>query len=98
MNPMAQMIQDDGGGGVRILVKAVPGARRDEISGRLGDRLKVRVAAAPEGGAANRAVCRVIAEALGVKPAAVEVIVGHSSPEKVVRVAGVKAAEIAGRW
>ena len=74
-----------------IRIKAVPGARRDQIVGMLGGeggRLKVRVAAPPEGGRANDAVCALIAEALGIKPRQVQVVSGHASPEKVVRVTG----------
>ncbi|MHC4949291.1 MAG: DUF167 domain-containing protein [Planctomycetota bacterium] len=77
------------GADVLVRVKAVPGAARDGLAGVLGDRLKVRVALPPEGGQANRALCRVIAEAMGVGPDAVEVERGHGSPRKVVRVRGV---------
>lgn len=90
----ALRIENDGTGGVLISVKAVPGASRDEIAGVLGDRLKVRVSAPPEGGKANRAVCAAIAKALGVKPKNVEVVTGHSSPEKSVRVVGKDADSI----
>ena len=72
----------------RIAIKAVPGARRDEIAGMLGDRLKVRVSAPPEGGRANEAICALIASALGIKPRQVEIVSGHAVPEKVVRVVG----------
>jgi uncharacterized protein (TIGR00251 family) len=76
-----------------LAVKAVPGAKRDEIAGVLGEgdsaRLKVRVSAPPEGGKANRAICRLVAEALDVKPAAVQVARGHASPEKTLRIRGV---------
>lgn len=84
---------------VRLAIKAVPGARRDEIVGMLGDRLKVRVAAPPEGGKANAAICALIAAALGVKPRQVEVVSGHGSAEKTLRVTGVdqeKARELLG--
>jgi uncharacterized protein (TIGR00251 family) len=73
-------------GSVLICVKAVPGASRDQIAGVLGDRLKVKVAAPPEGGKANKAICAIIAKELGVKPAQVEIVSGASSAEKVVRV------------
>ncbi len=88
------MIERAADGSVRIALKVVPGAKRDEIAGPLGDRLKVRVAAPPEDGKANRAVCAVIAAALGLKPKAVSVVVGLSSPEKIVRVEGVEEAEV----
>lgn len=71
---------------VLIRVKAVPGASRDGIAGTLGDRLKVRVSAPTEGGRANRAVCAVIARALGVKKKQVSIETGRASPQKTVRV------------
>ncbi len=79
---------------VRILVKAVPGAKRDEVAGRLGDRLKVRVSAPPEGGKANRAICDVIAAALGVKPRDVRVVSGLSRAEKTIEVEGVREEQV----
>ena len=85
----------DGGAGVLIAVKAVPGARRDEIVGLLGTRLKVRVSAPPEGGRANDAICALIAAALGVKKSAATIHSGHGNAEKVVRVGGVSCADAA---
>ena len=82
------MIERVADGSVRIAIKVVPGAKREEIVGPLGDRLKERVAAPPEDGKANKAVCRVIAAALGVKAGAVSVVVGRSSPEKTLRIEG----------
>ena len=76
-----------------IRVKAVPGASRDEIAGPLGDRLKVRVAAPPEGGKANKAICRLIAKQLGAPAKSVEVIAGPTNPEKTVRVSADVAPE-----
>lgn len=77
------------GGDVLVRVKAVPGAKRDEIAGVLGDRLKVRVSAPPEGGKANRAICELVARVLGVRGSAVSVERGASSAEKTLRVRGV---------
>lgn len=85
-------------GGVLIAVKAVPGAKRDEVVGRLGDRLKVRVSAPPEGGKANRAICALLAAELGVRARDVEVIQGLSSPEKVIRVRGATPEAVRARW
>lgn len=44
----------------------VPGASKSEISGWLGDALKIRVAAQPEKGNANAAVVAVLASGLGL--------------------------------
>ncbi len=82
------MIAPHGEGGIELRVKAVPGARREAIAGLLGDRLKVRVTAPPEGGRANRALEALIARTLGVKPRDVEVVAGQASAEKTVRVRG----------
>ena len=83
--------------GVRIAIKAVPGAGRDEIVGPLGDRLKVRVSAPPEGGKANRAICTLLAAALGLKRNRVEIVAGRAHAEKTVEIHGVSAGEAAER-
>lgn len=54
----------------------------------LGERLKVRVTAPPEGGKANKAICTLVAGAVGVKPRQVTVVAGHTSPEKTLRIEG----------
>jgi len=76
-------------GGIEIDVKVVPGASRSEVVGALGNRLKVRVAAPPEGGRANRAVVDLLREWLGVTD--VEVVAGLHSPKKTVRASGLSA-------
>ena len=83
--PFARAVE----GGFDLAIKVVPGASRSEIAGTLGDRLKVRVAAPPEGGKANRALVEVLSRWLGVRD--VEIVAGHSSAEKTVRVSGLSA-------
>jgi uncharacterized protein len=97
------MIQDEPRSGtgqpsVRIALKVVPGSRKDAIIGPLGERLKIKVSAPPEDGRANKAVCRLIAAAAGVSTRAVEVVAGHTNPEKVVRLIGKTAAELLPLW
>lgn len=81
-------------GGVSFEVKVVPGASRDQVVGLLGDKLKVKVAAPPENGKANAAVCRLIAQTLGVAASAVRVVRGASQPNKCIEVRGVDAATL----
>lgn len=66
-----------------------PGARYAGIVGRHGDAWKVRVAPPAEGGRANAAVVRLLADTLGVPPASVELVSGHGGREKIVELTGV---------
>jgi uncharacterized protein (TIGR00251 family) len=73
----------------RLKVKVVPGSSRNEIVGWLGDALKVKVMAPPEKGKANEAVIGLLAAALGIATDDISVVSGHSSPAKVVAIAGI---------
>ena len=66
---------------LELRVKAVPGAKQMELVGALGDRLKVRVNAPPEGGKANDASCALIAARASIKERDVSVTAGASSPQ-----------------
>lgn len=84
-------------GGVEFSVRAQPKASRNAVVGEHGHALKVAVTAAPTGGKANRALEKVLAKALGVRPSAVRVASGQASRDKTVRVDGVGVAEARGR-
>jgi hypothetical protein len=83
--------------GTIIALKVVPGASRERVVGPLGDRLKVAVQKPPEKGAANKAVCALLAKALGVRPADVRLLRGEARPEKDLLVLGMGPAEVAKR-
>ncbi len=79
---------------MRFGVRMQPRASRSGIDGIHGDALKVRVQAPPVDGAANAALVTVLAEALGVREGAVQVVAGLASRIKVVEVLGVTRAEV----
>ena len=83
--------------GIRLSLKVVPGASRDRIVGALGEALKVAVSKLPEGGAANKAVVKVLAGALGVPVASVSIVRGHTSPRKEARITGLPITELSSR-
>lgn len=78
---------------IRLKVKAVPGASREEVTGWLGDSLKVRVTAPAERGEANAAIEALLAGALGLPGRSVRIVAGGSSPRKVVEVTGISVEE-----
>lgn len=79
-------------GGTRLRLRVKPGARRTEIVGSHGGALKLTVASAPERGKANRAVVKLLAEALGVPSSSVTIAAGATSQDKVVEIALAPAA------
>ena len=76
-----------------LRVRVTPRAARSGIAGEREGMLLVRVTAAPEGGKANAAVCRLIARALGIAPSRVRVLRGAGSRDKVLRLEGVDESE-----
>ena len=84
-------------GGVVVTVRLTPKGGRDAIDGveTLSDGstvLKVRVRAIPSEGEANAALGRVLAKALAVPPRDVEIVSGHTSRIKRVKISGDAAA------
>ena len=58
-----------------------------------GERITVRVTAAPESGKANDAVVSLLAKRLGVPKRSVQIVRGHKSRDKRIRIEGISAAE-----
>ena len=73
--------------GALVSVRVEARARRDEIVGWQGGTLRVRVTAPPVDGRANEAVIVVLAEAFGVPRAAVGLVSGATSRNKLFRIA-----------
>lgn len=78
--------------GVEIAIRAQPRASRSEVAGPYGDALRVRIAAPPVDGAANDELVELLADTLGVRTSAVELVRGHGGRNKTVRVRGITAA------
>jgi uncharacterized protein (TIGR00251 family) len=76
-------------GRVVFRVKVVPGSSRTTVCGLLDGMLKVKVAAAPEKGKANDCLIGFLAEELGVKKKAIEIVKGNTNPVKLLAVEGV---------
>lgn len=83
--------------GVTFFVKVHPCAKKNAIAGELGDSLKLSLTAPPAEGRANQACVEFFAKLLKVPRSSVTIASGQSRREKVLRVSGITAAEIAKR-
>jgi uncharacterized protein (TIGR00251 family) len=84
-------------GAVSFPVRVHPRAKRNAVVGVSGEALKISVRQPPEDGRANDAVVEVLADWLDVKRRQVEILAGATSRNKVVRVIGLPAENIAQR-
>ncbi len=75
------------GGDLILLLHIQPKARKDEISGPHGDRLKIRITAPPVDGKANKHLIKFLAESFDVPAARITLESGDSGRDKRVRIA-----------
>ncbi|MBE6415338.1 MAG: DUF167 domain-containing protein [Akkermansiaceae bacterium] len=77
---------------MKLALKVTPGARKNEILGweddypQVGRVLKVKIAAPPVEGKANKEITLFLAKALGVSKSSVEVVHGTSGRIKLVEI------------
>ena len=79
--------------GVLIDVRVIPRAAKSHIAGTRDNALLVRLNAPPVDGAANEELVGLLAAALGVPRRNIEIVAGHRTRAKRVRITGVTSAE-----
>jgi len=79
---------------VKLSIRVTPRAARDELCGWRDKQLAVKVTAPPVKGAANRAVIKLLAKALGLRAADINIISGQSSRDKMVAIEGHSRQEL----
>ncbi len=72
-------------------VRVQPGASRDEIAGRHGNPLKLRLSAHPVDGKANKRLIEFLADICAVARSDVAIVSGRAGRDKRVRVTAPKA-------
>jgi hypothetical protein len=80
--------------GVTFVVKVHPRAKKNAITGELGDALKLALTAPPLDGRANQACIEFFASLLDVPRSSITMASGETSRRKVIRVAGLSAGEV----
>jgi hypothetical protein len=78
---------------IRLRLRVSPGSTRPGVAGRLGSAWKVRVTAPAEGGRANEAVLRLVADAVGLARRDVSLVSGRGGREKIVELSGIERLE-----
>jgi len=81
-------------GGATLAVKVHPRAKKNAITGEVGDALKLALTAPPVDGRANQACIEFFANLLDVPRSSVTIASGETSRNKVIRVAGLSAQEV----
>jgi len=72
--------------GITFNVRVVPRASRSEIAGEFDGALRVRLAAPPVDGAANRELIRMLAKELKVPQNSIDIVAGSASKSKTVSI------------
>ena len=81
-------------GAVTFEVRVAPRASRNRVIGIQDGALKVALTAPPVDGAANEALRKLLAKALGVAKSEVEILRGDRARIKLLRVQGVRASDV----
>jgi uncharacterized protein YggU (UPF0235/DUF167 family) len=93
MRPASPLAPDPTGSGAELAVRLTPRGGRDALDGIAADAagrhmLRARVSAAPADGAANEALLRLLAAALGMPRRAITLTAGATQRIKRVAIAG----------
>ena len=79
-----------------LKVHVLPRGSKNEVTGRREDALCIKLTAPPVENAANKALIEFIADLLGIKKGQVEIVSGHKSREKTLRISGIGQEEVDG--
>lgn len=89
--PAFLRVQPDG---LLLSVKLQPRASSNEIGEPLGSELRIKVTAPPVDAAANEALLRLLADTLDCPRSRIELVRGHTSRHKVIKLHGLNLASV----
>ena len=85
------------GAGVTFAIKVHPRAKKNAITGEVGDALKLALTAPPVDGKANEACIEFFAKLLKVPQSSITIASGHRSRNKVIRISGITVPQLRDR-
>jgi uncharacterized protein (TIGR00251 family) len=83
--------------GATFAVRLHPRAKKNAITGTLGDALKISLTAPPLEGRANHACIEFLADLLKLPRSSITIAAGQASRNKLIRISGVSAADVEAR-
>jgi uncharacterized protein len=84
----------DSEAGTTFAVRVHPRAKKNAITGEMGDALKISLTASPTNGKANAACIDLFAKLLNLPRSSVTIAAGLTSRNKVIRAVGVTAEQV----
>ena len=78
----------------QITVKVIPGSSRTEFAGFQGDMLRIKIAAVPEKGKANKALVAFLAKRFNLRKNDIQIQSGQTSRIKQVSLHGVSYQDV----
>lgn len=79
---------------VTLSIRIQPRASKNEIVTMATGGLKIRLTAPPVDGAANEALVKFLSDTLSIPRSHVEIVSGHTSRDKIVRISGMSGADV----
>ena len=77
-----------------LTVRIQPRSSKNGVTRMEDGSLKIRLTAPPVDGAANEALIKFLSETLSISKSQVEIVSGHTSREKRLKINGVKEADV----
>jgi uncharacterized protein (TIGR00251 family) len=93
MKSRASRPKDKAAATATLSIRIQPRASKNEVILREDGGIKIRLTAPPVDGAANEALVKFLADTFSVPKSQVEIVSGHTSRDKIVRIHGVSEAD-----
>jgi uncharacterized protein (TIGR00251 family) len=91
------MLMTMGNTATRLSIKVLPNAGKNAVVGVTGGVWRIKIAAPPEKGKANKELVEFLSDLLGLRKDSITVIKGQTSHNKVIAIEGMNAEEVEGR-
>jgi uncharacterized protein (TIGR00251 family) len=82
---------------INILVKVQPNAGRNEVVGQANSVWKIKIAAPPDKGKANKELVDFLSDLLDIKKSRIAISRGQTSHNKVIEIEGLSLEEVLSR-